>query len=90
MYLAETTAETRLEWVAALQRLKALDPTSVVAGHKDPSCDDSPTCIDESIQYLSDFEDAVAETTTAPDLYEAMLRKHGRRANPGSLWVVPS
>jgi hypothetical protein len=86
MHLAETTAETRLEWVAALRRLKALDPAIVVAGHKDPSREDSPRCIDESIQYLLDFEDAVADTTTAVELYEAMLRKHGSRANPGSLW----
>jgi glyoxylase-like metal-dependent hydrolase (beta-lactamase superfamily II) len=88
MYLAETTSETRLEWVTALRRLKTLNPTIVVAGHKDPSRDDSPTCLDESIQYLLDFEDALAHTTTALELYQAMLRKHGRRANPGSLWGV--
>jgi len=86
MYLAETTAGTRQEWVAALRRLKALDPMIVVAGHKDPSREDSPRCIDESIQYLLDFDDAVAKTTTAAELYETMLRKHGGRANPGSLW----
>ena len=36
MYLAETTAETRSEWIAALRTLEALEPAHVVAGHKHP------------------------------------------------------
>jgi hypothetical protein len=38
--------------------------------------------IDESIRYLIDFDDAEAQTTTPEELYEAVLRKHPRRANP--------
>jgi glyoxylase-like metal-dependent hydrolase (beta-lactamase superfamily II) len=86
MYLAETTRETRIEWIAALRSLKALGPTHVVAGHKHPDRADDPTNIDESIQYLSDFNDAELDSTTALDLYEYMLKLHPRRANPGSLW----
>jgi hypothetical protein len=86
MYLAETTHETRTEWIAALRMLKALEPARVIAGHKDPSRDDDPINIDESIQYLRDFNEAYETTNTALDLYEAMLRLHPRRANPGSLW----
>jgi glyoxylase-like metal-dependent hydrolase (beta-lactamase superfamily II) len=85
MYLAETTAATRREWIAALARLKDLDPRSVVAGHKQPGGDD-PANIDESIGYLTDFNDAEAQTSTASELYQRMLGKHPRRANPGSLW----
>jgi glyoxylase-like metal-dependent hydrolase (beta-lactamase superfamily II) len=86
MYLAETTSESRAEWIAALRTVKSLHPDHVVAGHKDPARDDDPGNIDESIQYLTDFKDAELSSTTALELYETMLKLHPRRANPGSLW----
>jgi len=86
MYLAETTTTSRGEWIASLARLKDLHPLYVVAGHKRPGDDDDPVNIDESIRYLTDFNNAEAQATTATELYEAVLRKHARRANPGSLW----
>ena len=86
MYLAETTTTSRREWIASLARLKDLHPLYVVAGHKRPGDDDDPVNIDESIRYLTDFNNAEAQATTATELYEAVLRKHARRANPGSLW----
>jgi glyoxylase-like metal-dependent hydrolase (beta-lactamase superfamily II) len=86
MYLAETTATSRREWIATLATLKDLDPLHVVAGHKQPGDDDDSADIDESIRYLTDFNDAEAQTTTPEGLYEAVLHKHARRANPGSLW----
>jgi len=86
MYLAETTRETRTEWIASLRALKSLDPAHVVAGHKHPDHDDDPSNIDESIQYLTDFNKAELGAATAHELYDAMLKLHPRRANPGSLW----
>jgi len=86
MYLAETTRATRIEWIAALRTLEALEPAHVVAGHKHPDRDDDPGNITESIQYLTDFNEAELTSTTALDLYETMLKLHPRRANPGSLW----
>jgi glyoxylase-like metal-dependent hydrolase (beta-lactamase superfamily II) len=86
MYLAETTTASRQEWIASLARLKDPDPRHVVAGHKQPGGDDDPVNIDESIRYLTDFNDAEAQATTATELYESVLGKHARRANPGSLW----
>jgi glyoxylase-like metal-dependent hydrolase (beta-lactamase superfamily II) len=86
MFLSQTTTSSRNEWIAALTKLKSLAPLHVVAGHKQPDGTDEPADIDESIRYLTDFNDAEAKTSTAADLYQAMLRKHPRRANPGSLW----
>jgi glyoxylase-like metal-dependent hydrolase (beta-lactamase superfamily II) len=86
MFLAETTAASRQEWIAALTRLKDLDPRHVVAGHKQPGGTDDPADIDESIRYLTDFDNAAAQTATPAELYEAVLHKHARRANPGALW----
>jgi glyoxylase-like metal-dependent hydrolase (beta-lactamase superfamily II) len=86
MFLAETTAASRQEWIGALTRLKDLDPLHVVAGHKQPGGTDDPADIDESIRYLTDFNNAAAQTATPAELYEAVLHKHARRANPGALW----
>ena len=36
MYVGDTTAESRKNWIAALDRLAALNPATVVAGHKKP------------------------------------------------------
>ena len=81
-----TIAAHALEWIASLTRLKDLDPQHVVAGHKQPGGDDYPVDIDESIRYLTDFNTVEAQTTTATELYQGVLRSHPRRANPGSLW----
>ena len=86
MYLGETTASSRGEWIGTLTRLKDLHPQHVVAGHKQPDGTDDPADIDESIRYLTDFNEAEAHTSTPTDLYRAVLQKHPQRANPGSLW----
>jgi len=85
-YLGETDPGSRLEWIAALDKLEALEPRAVVAGHKVPDSEDDPANIERTRQYLRDFDRVNAETTTARELYDAMLKLHPRRANPGSLW----
>jgi glyoxylase-like metal-dependent hydrolase (beta-lactamase superfamily II) len=85
-YLAETNTQSRLEWIAALDRLDALKPRAVVAGHKIPHNDDDPRDIARTRQYLQDFNRLDQSTTTALELYDAMLELYPERANPGSLW----
>lgn len=85
-FLAETTLRSRLEWIASLDKLEALKPKAVVAGHKIPENDDDPRNIGATRQYLRDFDRLNNETTTARELYDAMLKLYPDRANPGSLW----
>jgi glyoxylase-like metal-dependent hydrolase (beta-lactamase superfamily II) len=85
-YLAETDTQSRLEWIAALDRLEALKPRFVVAGHKKPENDDNPRSIADTRQYLLDFNRLDQATISPRELYEAMLALHPDRANPGSLW----
>ena len=85
-YLAETDSQSRLEWIAALDRLEALNARAVVAGHKVPENDDDPRNIERTRQYLRDFNRLDAMTRTAVELYDAMLTLYPDRANPGSLW----
>ena len=85
-YLGETDTQSRLEWIATLDKLEALKPKAVIAGHKAPENDDDPRIIAETRQYLRDFNRLNAATTTARELYDAMLEIYPDRVNPGSLW----
>ena len=41
-FLNESNRQTRRDWIAALDKIDALNPSVVVAGHKIPGNDDSP------------------------------------------------
>jgi glyoxylase-like metal-dependent hydrolase (beta-lactamase superfamily II) len=85
-FLNESNRQTRSEWIAALDKIDALKPSAVVAGHKIPSNDDSPRNVDETRQYIRDFIRLNDATKTARELYDQMLELYPDRANPGSLW----
>lgn len=85
-FLNESNRQTRLEWLAALDKIDALQARAVVAGHKIPGNDDKPQIVDETRQYLRDFIRLNDSTRTARELYDQMLALYPDRANPGSLW----
>jgi glyoxylase-like metal-dependent hydrolase (beta-lactamase superfamily II) len=85
-FLGETDTQSRLEWIATLDKLEALNPKAVIAGHKVPENDDDPRIIAETRRYLRDFNRLNAATMTARELYDAMLEIYPHRVNPGSLW----
>jgi len=87
LYLAESNVQKRQEWIAALDKIEALNPRAVVATHKRPENDDNPRIIEETREYIRDF-DRLAETTrTAQELYDKMLELYPSRINPGwALW----
>ena len=87
-YLAECDKKARDEWLSALDKIEALHPRAVVAGHGVLDPDSSPRHIDETRRYLNDFNATVASTATALELYEKMLTLHRNRVNPGSVWAA--
>jgi glyoxylase-like metal-dependent hydrolase (beta-lactamase superfamily II) len=86
LYLAESNPQTRREWIAALDTIESLQPRAVIAGHKRPGKDDSPRIIEETRQYIRDFDRVAETTTTARELYDQMLSLYPDRVNPGALW----
>ena len=85
-FLIESNRQTRPEWIAALDKIDALNPSAVVAGHKIPANDDSPKNVEETRQYIRDFMRLNDATKTARELYDRVLELYPDRANPGSLW----
>jgi hypothetical protein len=87
LYLAESDPQRRCEWIAALDTIESLHPQTVIAGHQRAGRHDGPEIIEETRQYIRDF-DRVAETTSAArDLYEEILALHPDRINPDALWI---
>jgi len=87
LYLVESDGAKRQEWLAALDKIDALHPRAVVASHKRPENDDRPEVIEETRQYIRDFDRLVATTSSGQQLYEQMLKLYPNRVNPGwALW----
>src|SRR5689334_24073259 len=87
LYLVESDAQKRQEWIAALDKIESLNPRAVVASHKRPDSDDNPRIIEETRQYIRDFDRLAEATGTAQELYDKMLALYPNRVNPGwALW----
>ena len=87
LYLVESTAQNRKEWISALDKIESLNPHAVVASHKRPDNDDNPKIIEETRQYILDFDRLAESTATAQELYDKMLELYPNRVNPGwALW----
>jgi len=71
----------------ALDKIELLNPRAVVASHKRPERDDDPRTIEETRQYIRDFDRLAEATTSALDLYNEMLELYPNRVNPAwALW----
>jgi glyoxylase-like metal-dependent hydrolase (beta-lactamase superfamily II) len=87
LYLAESDPQGRRDWIAALDTIDSLHPQTVIAGHQRAGRHDGPEIIEETRQYIRDF-DRVAQTTgTARELYDQVLALHPGRINPDALWI---
>ena len=88
LMLAESpNPQKRREWIAALDKIESLKPRAVIAGHKRPGNEDSPMIIEETRQYIRDFDRATETASTARELYDQMLKLHPIRMNPTALWA---
>jgi glyoxylase-like metal-dependent hydrolase (beta-lactamase superfamily II) len=76
MYVGDTTPASRAEWIAALDRLAALNPTAVVTGHKDPTCGNPPSVLAESRGYIEYYGQLREEGRSGQELFDAMVRRY--------------
>lgn len=90
LWLAGSTAATRAAWLAALDRVETLNPTTIVTGHKHPAApdDDAGRILDQSRQYLLDFDQAAAAAGSPGDLIAAVLARYPDLGNPYTLWAA--
>jgi glyoxylase-like metal-dependent hydrolase (beta-lactamase superfamily II) len=88
LYLAECDENARNEWLQALDKIEALHPQAVVAGHGVLHPDSSPRHIEETRRYILNFNASLKASSSYLELYERMLSLYPDRVNPGSLWAA--
>jgi glyoxylase-like metal-dependent hydrolase (beta-lactamase superfamily II) len=87
IHLSESNTDSRKQWIAALNMIEGLKPSAVVAGHKRPGRADSPAIIEETRQYIRDFDRIAASNRTVAEIYSEMLALYPGRVNPPVLWA---
>jgi glyoxylase-like metal-dependent hydrolase (beta-lactamase superfamily II) len=76
MYVGDTTADGRADWIAALDQLAELDPDAVVTGHKDPTQGNPPSVLAESRGYLEYYGRLREADLPQQELFDAMVRRY--------------
>jgi glyoxylase-like metal-dependent hydrolase (beta-lactamase superfamily II) len=76
MYVGATTADSRAEWIAALDQLAALNPAAVVTGHKDPTRGNPPSVLTESRGYLEYYGQLREAALPDRELFDAMVSRY--------------
>jgi glyoxylase-like metal-dependent hydrolase (beta-lactamase superfamily II) len=75
-------------WRAAIDRVEALGPRHVVAGHQNRRLDDDAgRTISETRRYLDDAEELLRTETTAADFFAAKVRRYPDHLGRTVLWV---
>jgi glyoxylase-like metal-dependent hydrolase (beta-lactamase superfamily II) len=85
LYLAESDPQKRREWIAALDTIDSLHPRTVIAGHQRAGRHDGPEIIEETRQYIRDFDRLAETTSTAQELFDQVLARYPDRINPDAL-----
>ena len=87
LYLAESDPQGRHEWIAALDTIESLHPQSVIAGHQRAGRHDGAEIIEDTRQYIRDFDHIDETTNTARELYDQVLALHPDRINRDVVWM---
>ncbi len=74
------------EWLRGLDRVAALQPRFVVAGHKNRELPDDPGTIDQTRRYLRDVIRLLDAKPAAREFFDEMTRLYPERLNPGPVW----
>jgi glyoxylase-like metal-dependent hydrolase (beta-lactamase superfamily II) len=92
MWLWNSTPDSRKTWLASLDAVAALRPSTIITGHKDPDApdDDAARVLDQSRRYIEDFEQALATSSTPRELFEEMLARYPTYGNRYTLFLAAS
>jgi glyoxylase-like metal-dependent hydrolase (beta-lactamase superfamily II) len=86
-WLAQTDHEKRMQWIASVEKIEALEPRIVVASHKRPDArdDDPATILGNTKSYIRNFDRSLSESRSAQELVDRMMVLHGGLGNPYTL-----
>ena len=90
MWLWKSTPDSRQAWLESLDAVAALEPVTVITGHKDPGApdDDATRVLDQSRRYIEDFDRAVATSDGPQEVIATMLAKYPDYGNRYTLVIA--
>src|SRR6185436_3516942 len=87
-YLLESAHGGVDAWLVALDKVEALQPRAVVAGHKNKYLPDDPAIIDQTRDYLLNAQRHLAEKPSPRDYFDQMVALYPNHLNVGPVWYT--
>jgi hypothetical protein len=89
MWLWNSTVASRQTWLATIDAIADMNPTTIIAGHKDPDAPDDNAAgqIAQSRHYIEAFDEAVARSSWARSVVDEMTSSFPDYGNPYTLFV---
>jgi glyoxylase-like metal-dependent hydrolase (beta-lactamase superfamily II) len=90
MSLWNSTPASRASWLETIDAIAAMQPATIIAGHRDPDApdDDARRLLAQSWCYIEAFDLAMTRVSTAGDLIDAMMADYGNFRNPDTLFLA--
>ncbi|MDH6198322.1 glyoxylase-like metal-dependent hydrolase (beta-lactamase superfamily II) [Mycobacterium frederiksbergense] len=85
-YLLESADGGIKSWLQALNKVAALKPEAVVAGHKNKDLPDDPAILAQTRDYLLDAQRLLAGKPSPREFFDYMTRLYPDRLNVGPVW----
>ncbi len=77
-WTADSTVESRKNWIAALDKLAALAPETVIAGHYQVGSPRDASAIEHTKQYLIAFDEELPKARNSAELIAAMIARYAK------------
>src|ERR1700738_2583557 len=87
-YLLESGGGGLEAWLEAIDKVAALQPRAVVAGHKNKDLPDDPAIIDQTRDYLLNARRLLAEKLSPREYFDEMIALYPDRLNVGPVWYT--
>jgi glyoxylase-like metal-dependent hydrolase (beta-lactamase superfamily II) len=87
-YLLESAHGGVDAWLVALDKVAALHPSAVVAGHKNKDLPDDPAIIEQTRDYLLNAQRLLAEKPSPRAYFDQMVALYPDRLNVGPVWYT--
>ena len=88
MYLGQSAVNGFGPWREAIDKVQALKPRHIVAGHQNKELDDdAERTIAETRQYLDDADELLRTQNTAVDFFNAKIERYPRHLGRMVLWA---